>query len=237
MSEKRIIPKNRRIIKSRSIRKTPVSKSINSSSQSLESSPDISLNLQKQDKKVEKQDKEVEKQDKEVEKQDKEVEKEDKKVEKEDKKVGKSELEKFVSDLGVEIPSDVDFNKMENIKDIYGNKLFLTKKKMNRIELYELFTQSYIIGSKEIFDTINSRDKWDSIKEILYRLNTYSSALSKQNKYIESFKTKPAGISGVYKCPRCSSDETIYRQLQVRSADEPMTTFVTCLSCNYQFTD
>lgn len=160
-----------------------------------------------------------------------------KKPRSEDKKVEKSELEKFLSDLGVEIPSDVDFNKIENMVDVYGNKLFLNEEKINRIELYELFSQSYIIGSKEIFDTINSRDNWDSIKDILYSLNTYSSALSKQNKYVESFKTKPGGISGIYKCPRCSSDETMYRQLQVRSADEPMTTFITCLSCNYQFTD
>lgn len=37
--------------------------------------------------------------------------------------------------------------------------------------------------------------------------------------------------SGTFKCPKCKSDKTTYYQLQTRSADEPMTTFCTCLSC------
>lgn len=37
--------------------------------------------------------------------------------------------------------------------------------------------------------------------------------------------------SGTFKCPKCKSDKTTYYQLQTRSADEPMTTFCTCLTC------
>ncbi len=32
-------------------------------------------------------------------------------------------------------------------------------------------------------------------------------------------------------CPKCAHNRAYYRQLQIRSADEPMTTFVTCLNC------
>ncbi|CAK9136719.1 unnamed protein product [Ilex paraguariensis] len=35
-----------------------------------------------------------------------------------------------------------------------------------------------------------------------------------------------------FKCGRCGKKETTYYQLQTRSADEPMTTFVTCVNCN-----
>lgn len=35
---------------------------------------------------------------------------------------------------------------------------------------------------------------------------------------------------GAFTC-RCGSKKTVYTQLQTRSADEPMTTFVHCLSC------
>ena len=35
----------------------------------------------------------------------------------------------------------------------------------------------------------------------------------------------------IFKCNRCKSKKTVYYQLQTRSADEPMTTFVTCLNC------
>lgn len=37
---------------------------------------------------------------------------------------------------------------------------------------------------------------------------------------------------GIFKCRKCQSYKTTYYQLQTRSADEPMTTFVTCTNCN-----
>ena len=39
-------------------------------------------------------------------------------------------------------------------------------------------------------------------------------------------------IKGAFKCGKCKSDKTTYYQLQTRSADEPMTTFVTCHNCD-----
>lgn len=37
---------------------------------------------------------------------------------------------------------------------------------------------------------------------------------------------------GVHQCRQCKSMKTTYTQLQTRSADEPMTTFVVCLNCS-----
>lgn len=37
---------------------------------------------------------------------------------------------------------------------------------------------------------------------------------------------------GFFKCGKCKTFKTTYTQAQTRSADEPMTTFVTCLNCN-----
>lgn len=37
---------------------------------------------------------------------------------------------------------------------------------------------------------------------------------------------------GFFKCGKCKTYKTTYTQAQTRSADEPMTTFVTCLNCN-----
>jgi DNA-directed RNA polymerase subunit M/transcription elongation factor TFIIS len=39
-------------------------------------------------------------------------------------------------------------------------------------------------------------------------------------------------LVGLFTCARCKSKKTTYYQLQTRSADEPMTTFVTCLNCD-----
>lgn len=39
-------------------------------------------------------------------------------------------------------------------------------------------------------------------------------------------------ITDLFKCGKCKGNKTSYYQLQTRSADEPMTTFVTCVNCN-----
>ncbi|KAL2555937.1 Transcription elongation factor TFIIS [Forsythia ovata] len=42
----------------------------------------------------------------------------------------------------------------------------------------------------------------------------------------------PPASTDQFTCGRCKKKETTYYQLQTRSADEPMTTFVTCVNCN-----
>ncbi|KAL6987999.1 hypothetical protein U1Q18_013746 [Sarracenia purpurea var. burkii] len=42
----------------------------------------------------------------------------------------------------------------------------------------------------------------------------------------------PKATTNEFKCGRCGQRKTTYYQLQTRSADEPMTTFVTCVNCN-----
>ena len=38
-------------------------------------------------------------------------------------------------------------------------------------------------------------------------------------------------VEGFFTCQRCKSKKTSYYQLQTRSADEPMTTYVSCINC------
>jgi transcription elongation factor S-II len=40
-------------------------------------------------------------------------------------------------------------------------------------------------------------------------------------------------VGGTFRCKRCKSEDTDYYQLQTRSSDEPMTTFINCLNCGY----
>jgi DNA-directed RNA polymerase subunit M/transcription elongation factor TFIIS len=37
---------------------------------------------------------------------------------------------------------------------------------------------------------------------------------------------------GLFRCGKCKTYKTTYYQIQLRSSDEPMTTFVTCLNCD-----
>ena len=40
---------------------------------------------------------------------------------------------------------------------------------------------------------------------------------------------------GFFKCGKCKTKKTTYTQAQTRSADEPMTNFVTCLDCGHEY--
>ena len=48
---------------------------------------------------------------------------------------------------------------------------------------------------------------------------------------MEKSKAKEEDYSGLFKCGKCKSTKTTYYQMQTRSADEPMTSFITCVNC------
>lgn len=46
---------------------------------------------------------------------------------------------------------------------------------------------------------------------------------------------KPTASCTMFTCHKCGKNETTYFQLQTRSADEPMTTFITCITCGHHW--
>ncbi|KAJ0030853.1 hypothetical protein Pint_13530 [Pistacia integerrima] len=42
----------------------------------------------------------------------------------------------------------------------------------------------------------------------------------------------PKATTDQFKCGRCGQRKCTHYQMQTRSADEPMTTYVTCVNCN-----
>ena len=48
---------------------------------------------------------------------------------------------------------------------------------------------------------------------------------------MEKMRVKEEDYEGLFKCGRCKSKKTTFFQMQTRSADEPMTTYVTCNGC------
>lgn len=79
-------------------------------------------------------------------------------------------------------------------------------------------------GKYEYYEIVNltheqmNPESWANIKTI------------NMNKHIASSKEELA--DGIFTCNACKSKKTVYYQLQTRSADEPMTTYVTCTNCN-----
>ena len=61
--------------------------------------------------------------------------------------------------------------------------------------------------------------KWDKLLEVKKERD--------ENKYTPKIEVSTDNFT----CRKCKSKRCTYYQLQTRSADEPMTTFVTCLEC------
>ena len=45
-------------------------------------------------------------------------------------------------------------------------------------------------------------------------------------------ETKHMATTDMFRCGKCKKNKTVYYKLQTRSADEPETTFITCVNCN-----
>ena len=96
-------------------------------------------------------------------------------------------------------------------KDTYiENKMLLNKIQNNEIKTKELAN----LKNHEIFpeywkEKIDEKMKRD---QLLYEM-------------------KPTSMTDAFMCRKCKKRECSYYEVQTRSADEPMTVFVTCLNC------
>lgn len=60
----------------------------------------------------------------------------------------------------------------------------------------------------------------------------WSKCLDVKMKHIETvFEEKPAAMTDKFRCGKCKKRDCSYREVQLRSADEPMTLFITCINC------
>ena len=70
--------------------------------------------------------------------------------------------------------------------------------------------------------------------EVLWPQGPFAKAIfdnRKSDMQREMRKAQDEDYEGMFKCGKCKSTKTRYYQLQTRSADEPMTTYVTCIGC------
>ena len=91
------------------------------------------------------------------------------------------------------------------------NSVFIDKVKSGEIEINK-------ISSLSPYDIYP--DNW---KELFAKK-------AKQDKL--KYELKPEAMTDSFKCRKCGSRSCSYYEVQTRSADEPMTQFITCLECN-----
>jgi transcription elongation factor S-II len=108
----------------------------------------------------------------------------------------------------------------------------------------KFFVQIYLNHLKSILNNLN--EKWieeinnSSIQSHKLAFMTHQElnhikwselieAKSKRDK--NKFETNLAAATDTFTCRKCKANQCTYYQMQTRSADEPMTTFVTCIPC------
>ena len=107
------------------------------------------------------------------------------------------------------------------------------------------FVEIYLTRFRTVFNNLKSssyliqqlEEKRWLPHEIAF-LSHYEMSPEKWEKLIEEKRERDKNIYDVqqkidseFKCRRCKQNNCSYYQLQTRSADEPMTTFVSCHSC------
>lgn len=145
------------------------------------------------------------------------------------------EIEQGVYNYSISMASTEDIiprwdNKI--FKSMYGNKIRSLYTNLNadsyvrNINFVKRFNdgtiEPYEIAFMKPYDIFP--EKWEKIREKEYH----------HNKLL--YLTKEEAMTDEYKCRRCKKRETTYFELQIRSADEPATLFITCVNCGMRWT-
>lgn len=96
------------------------------------------------------------------------------------------------------------------------------------------------VHNKDIYDTIKKRGwNWHELASKKYNdlfPKHWQPILDEKIKKEELIKrTVQATATDMYKCGKCKKRNCTYYELQTRSADEPMTTFITCIECGHKW--
>ena len=127
--------------------------------------------------------------------------------------------------------------KEKNIQRRWSNQIFKNLYHSKVISIYSNLKQDSYIQNDTFLERLKSEDISpenvgvlsvydifpDNWKELL-------NAKSKRDKI--KYELKPEAMTNLFKCRKCKSRETSYYEVQTRSADEPMTQFITCLDCD-----
>lgn len=104
---------------------------------------------------------------------------------------------------------------------IYVNRLRTIKSNLKDETLFKSIINKKIKAHEVAFMSHQEMqpDNWSELLEL--------KKIRDENKY----EPKLEASTDDFKCWKCKSKKCTYYQLQTRSADEPMTTFVSCLDC------
>jgi len=159
---------------------------------------------------------------------------------------------KFIQEENV--TDDEDIHKKSRLleKSIYNQTIkYCTDKDVNKSWDNLIFTKMYNAFFNKVYQNLDPESKIKNTrlinrlfsnefkpqelitmeKEQLFpqHWKPYIDAKTKRDRML--YEIREEQISDAYTCSRCHQNKCTYYQLQTRSADEPITTFVNCVNC------
>jgi DNA-directed RNA polymerase subunit M/transcription elongation factor TFIIS len=152
------------------------------------------------------------------------------------------EIRKYVRDALGNIP-DLPENTVKNIEiSVYNDTI--TYANTSGIEASWdnfIFKHYYTIKSRQLMENLRRYPD--------FRQQVVREKLSKRIASVPFMDMRPASLrtstetthddlstaDGIFKCSKCHQRKTTYYSRQLRSADEPMTNFITCLNCGHKW--
>ena len=155
---------------------------------------------------------------------------------------------KFHTDLGFNDDTSIDLEKS------LFNKTIRDSKKHSNIscswkskDFRHLYKQNWVVLKSTLYNkknpklledisnnTINPKDVAHLKPEQLWPEGPWAKMIAtvREKDAARTGHNLPKNYRGMNQCRKCKSWRTTYYQMQTRSADEPMTTFVTCHDCD-----
>jgi len=124
--------------------------------------------------------------------------------------------------------------KVRQIERSWGNVQFkyLYKQYYNRVMGNISYNKNAEYVMNKIISGIFEPDKIVSMQSTHLYPEIWEEIIIKNKKKMDFLSKKEVTMSSIFTCGKCKQKNCTYFQMQTRSADEPMTTFVTCLNCD-----
>ena len=130
----------------------------------------------------------------------------------------------------------IDVAKQKNILRSWNNNVFHDLYLNKCISIYSnLNSDTYIKNNYLLKNILEKKIDPNNISKLsVYDIfpDNWKELMDKKSKMDElKYTLKPEAMTDQFKCRKCFSRSCSYYEVQTRSADEPMTQFITCLNC------
>lgn len=130
----------------------------------------------------------------------------------------------------------IDYAEKENIVRNWKNMRFQCLYKDKALSVIANLDKTSYVNNDRLLDRLKEEEFLPCELAFMPRENVYPERWrvlldNKMKKEHHVTEEKPAAMTNEFRCSKCKKRECVYQELQVRSADEPMTLFITCLNC------